>query len=402
MLVPARFEEQVVEARDDRLRVLIVGAGIAGVTIAQLLRSQGLSPVLVERSSTGAARGYMLGLMPLADAPLRSLKAWPEYCENSVAMHRYQLRSSRDRVVRTYSLDAVLGEYGRYGGIERSQLIQVLSDGGVPATLDAKVMAITQNSDGAAVTVRTGEHDVTARFDLVIAADGANSSMRGLILRPGEVQTCDTGWGGWVAWAESGSADADLYAETWGRGFFIGRYPVRGRIGVFVGGPRDRTAAGVTPFLSHVRARLNQIDPMTSKVFSAIGEADHPYQWQFVDTRSSRWAVDRVVLLGDAAAGFLPTAGIGAAMAMESAAVLAANLLEVSAVDVPQALREYEAQQRPRVLAAHENSRQLARLMFRDGRVVCALRDVALRAATLKMALGPIIRLHRSAPLIAR
>lgn len=331
MLVPVPFDEQVSAARDDRLRVLVVGAGVAGVSVVQLLRRQGLHPALLERSAAGADEGYMLGLMPLVDEPLRRLGVWSEYRERSVAMHRYRLRSSRGRVVRTFSMDAVLAEYGRYGGIERGELMRTMAGRGVPATTGTTVRSVDQRADDVAVTVRTDAGVGRARFDVVVAADGMHSQTRDLVLGSDEVQTFDTGWGGWVAWAESDPAEADMYVETWGRGFFVGRYPVRDRVGVFVGGPRASTSAGVGPFVSRIRARLHQIDPMTSKALTAIGEADNPYLWQFTDTRSSRWALDRVVLLGDAAAGFLPTAGIGAAMAMESAAVLAARLSGVQA-----------------------------------------------------------------------
>jgi len=79
--------------------------------------------------------------------------------------------------------------------------------------------------------------------------------------------------------------------------------------------------------------------------------------------------------------------------------LIAANADPDSRLAYPRTLREYERQQRPRVIAAHENSRQLARLMFRDGRVICTLRDIAMRGANLRMALRPIINLHRGAPL---
>lgn len=400
MLMSVPLDDQVGAIHGDRLRVLVVGAGVAGVTLAQLLRRQGLHPVVLERSASATGAGYMLGLMPLVDEPLQQLGVWQQYRQRSVAMHRYQLRSSRGRAVRTYSVDAVLAQYGRYGGIERDELMETITGDGIPATLDSTVTALEQRDDDVTATMRAGEDIRSARFDLVVAADGMHSTTRGLVLDPREVESFDTGWGGWVAWAKSDPGTNDLYAETWGRGFFLGRYPVRERVGVFVGGPGPATAAGVGPFVSEVRTRLHQIDPLSSQALAVVEQADNPYLWQFTDTRSSRWTRGRVILLGDAAAGFLPTAGIGAAMAMESAAVLAGRLSTVSADEIPATLRGYELAQRPRVLAAHKNSRQLARMMFRDGRVICTLRDIAMRAATLKMALGPSIKLHQSAPLL--
>ena len=43
------------------MRVLIVGAGIAGLTLSALLRQKGIKPQIVDRASDFAQAGYMLG-----------------------------------------------------------------------------------------------------------------------------------------------------------------------------------------------------------------------------------------------------------------------------------------------------------------------------------------------------
>lgn len=60
--------------------------------------------------------------------------------------------------------------------------------------------------------------------------------------------------------------------------------------------------------------------------------------WRMADVRTPRWVQRRVALVGDAAAAFLPTAGIGASMALESAAVLADELSRTSSDYLPNAL----------------------------------------------------------------
>ena len=123
-----------------------------------------------------------------------------------------------------------------------------------------------------------------------------------------------------------------------------------------------------------------------------------PYWWSLTDCRSDAWSVCRVALLGDAAAGFLPTAGIGAAMAMESAWVLGSLLADAAPDRVPDLLRRYEQAQRPRVEAAQANSRQLARLMFLRSRALTGLRNTVARFVPLRTALRPIVGLLRQQP----
>jgi 2-polyprenyl-6-methoxyphenol hydroxylase-like FAD-dependent oxidoreductase len=105
-----------------------------------------------------------------------------------------------------------------------------------------------------------------------------------------------------------------------------------------------------------------------------------------------------MVLLGDAAAGFLPTAGIGAGMAMESAWALARMLRHAHPGAISGLLQAYEAAQRPRVEAAQDTSRQLARLMFHRSRLLASVRDVAFRMVSVQVALKPIQRLLATKP----
>ncbi|MDY6998369.1 MAG: hypothetical protein SW019_17350 [Actinomycetota bacterium] len=84
------------------------------------------------------------------------------------------------------------------------------------------------------------------------------------------------------------------------------------------------------------------------------------------------WTTLRAVLLGDAAAGFLPTAG----MAIESAWVLDRMLRRASRSRISDLLRAYEKAQRPRVEAAQSNSRQLAKVMFPRNRLLATVRDL--------------------------
>jgi 2-polyprenyl-6-methoxyphenol hydroxylase-like FAD-dependent oxidoreductase len=90
-------------------------------------------------------------------------------------------------------------------------------------------------------------------------------------------------------------------------------------------------------------------------------------------------------LLGDSAAAFLPTAGIGASMALESSAVLADELSRSDTRSVPLALQLFVQRRRARVIAAQEDSRRLAKLMFVKSPALAALRNQAMRLYSIEM-----------------
>ncbi|MFD5224007.1 FAD-dependent oxidoreductase [Microbacterium sp. NPDC058342] len=394
MLTETPLAAQLAAQRDDRLRVLIVGAGIAGITLAQLLRRDGLHPVLVDRMPVMEHPGYMLALMPTVDQAFVDLGVHTEYRDAGTPMARYAFRSHRGRLLRTDSMSELLSVYGEYNGISRGALIEVLTAHGCPVTFGTTVDAV---AEGTARFVRPdGAPASEAAFDLIIGADGIRSRMRD-VLGAGAPDAVETGWSGWVAWAED-LGDPALGEELWGDGFFLGVYPVKDRLGVFLGGPDAALADGPAAFAGSVRNRVDELGPRLSAAVAAVAADPDPYLWRLDDARVPRWVLPHGVLLGDAAAGFLPTAGIGAGMAIESAWMLARMLRQADRAVLADVLEAWERAERPRVEAAQSNSRMLAKLMFRRGRLVAWLRETVMRMLSVRAALGPILKLVASRP----
>ncbi|SDP35589.1 2-polyprenyl-6-methoxyphenol hydroxylase [Actinopolyspora xinjiangensis] len=392
MFVPTTVTEQLAAVGEREPRTLIVGAGVAGVTLARSLRDRGLHPVLVERAEQRHESGYMLGLMPFVDPVIRELGLERGYLERSVAVREYRLCSSTGARLHDYSVATALGEFGHYRGIERGELLELLATDDVPVAWRTRPTRIDHSGRTVRVGLTEDGTEFEVEFDAVIAADGIHSATRELVLGPERVRTYDTAWGGWVTWTESDERP-DLYQEVWGPGCFVGLYPVPGRLGVFVGGPRADTRRGPAAFAELIRDRLRTLDARCSRALTGLATSPENHYWSLSDVRCAEWTAGRVALLGDAAAGFLPTAGVGAAMAMESAGALARRLATTDSTSVGQALRDYERVQRPRVESAQRNSRQLAGLMMRRGRTLCRVRDFATALVGVNTALGPIRKL---------
>lgn len=391
MLTDTALSEQLDAQRDDRLRILIAGAGVAGITLASLLRTQGLHPVLIERMPRMEQPGYMLALMPTVDPALKDIGVHDEYLARSSPLSRYAFRSHRGRTLRTDDLGALLALHGDYQGIERGALLDVLTARGCPVSFGTTITAV-----GGDVVFSSGERSA---FDLIVAADGIHSRTRDL-LDVGEVSTVDTGWAGWVTWSDAVGDDPALGEELWGDGLFLGVYPVKDRVGIFLGGPVDDLTIGPSAFAARVRESAPGIGSRLDSALDAVTADPDPYLWPLTDVRAERWvdAGRSAVLLGDAASGFLPTAGIGAGMAMESAWMLGRMLAHADRASLAAVLAEWERVEKPRVESAQSNSRLLATLMFRRGKVVAWLRETAMRVMTVKAVLGPIIRLIAEQP----
>ncbi|APX33891.1 hypothetical protein BH708_15545 [Brachybacterium sp. P6-10-X1] len=393
------LDEQDDASRHDDLTILVVGAGVAGLAAAQLLRADGHHPILVERRDPEADAGYMVALMPLADGPIADLGVRQEYLARSVPLDRFRFRAHSGRSLRTDGLEDVVGRYGDYRGLTRGALLDVIAGEDAAVTHRTTVTGLDEDPEGVGVTVETEGTVRTLRVDAVVIADGIGSRTRSLLPGAAPLHRVETGWGGWVAWTPL-DADVDLGEELWGDGFFIGTYPVPGALGAFVGGPEQETRQGPAAFADVVRRKLGTAPPRIEDALRAVAAAEAPFFWPLADVRAARWTTRRTVLLGDAAAGFLPTAGIGAGMALESAWVLASHLRGATTETIGEALAAYESAQRPRVETAQNTSRSLARLMFRRGRALASARDLLLRVLSIGTALRPIVRLLADRPAL--
>lgn len=210
----------------------------------------------------------------------------------------------------------------------------------------------------------------------------------------GDQPRFDTGWGGWVWWAPLEDIPPETFVEHWGAGRFVGGYPTKDGIGVCACAPVSDDIAKQGPGRrSRIQERFAGMGKLVDSWLDNTPDDDaEMFFWHLSDVRSHEWIKGRVVLLGDAAAGFLPTAGIGASMAMESAAVLADELSRVNADSLELALHAYEKRRRHRVERVQGESRQLARMMFVESGMLAWGRDQLTKLYSIKQLAGSIAK----------
>ena len=156
--------------------VLIVGGGIAGLTLGRALHREGLTVELIERSTEWRAEGGGIAASPTACAycaPLASMAQWsgPGNVRGGGASATRQATSF---------LEALWGDVGPFIGIERTRLQQILVAGveGVRCRLGTFVLGISQHDDRVSVAFSDGRF---GNYDLVVGADGITSAVRSLV-----------------------------------------------------------------------------------------------------------------------------------------------------------------------------------------------------------------------------
>lgn len=376
------------------MRVMIVGAGIAGLTLAALLHRQGNDVAVVEkraavprRAASDAGDGYALALWPHGTRVLHAVGVYQDMVAAAMPMHTYTARNHEGTVLSRSGIPAEVSEYGHVGLLARGDLMGLLSDvaaAGADLRYGRTVTDVSPGASGVDVRLDDGSQE---RVDVLIGADGIGSSLRPCVTD--QTRRFDTGWACLVWWAAAELAEVGEVTERWGVGSFVGTYPCRDRLCVIVGAPSerfaveaDRPAAAVQLMREHGLADARWMPSSAGAVTV----------WPMSDVRASRWAAGRLALVGDAAVGFLPTAGVGASMALESAAALADELSRADAASAPKALELYERRRRRRTERAQSLSRRLARFTFVRSRGPAALRNLAFAHTNVETLVSPLLR----------
>jgi 2-polyprenyl-6-methoxyphenol hydroxylase-like FAD-dependent oxidoreductase len=374
------------------VKILIVGAGIGGLTLAALLRRFGIVPDIIDRAKSFDHAGYMLGLYPLGSRVLNAVGAFDAFVKASEPMNHYDVANGMGDVINQYDLGVVTKRFGPIQQISRGSLLRLLEQAAGNPEIRMGVAIEAIEDKGNAVAARTSDGQ-TRDYDLLVGADGIHSAVRRLAF--GESPVFDTGWGGWVWWADPSLVPHDTVTEYWGAGRFLGVYPTKDKIGIVACGPvKDMQRDTPKGRRARILADFSALDGKAGAILDSLpGDDEALFFWPLADQRAQEWVKGRVVLMGDSAAAFLPTAGIGASMAMESAAVLADELSRADAEHLTYPLAFYETRRKGRVEAAQDDSRHLARMMFIESMPLAWGRDQALKFYSIEQLVAQIAKI---------
>jgi 2-polyprenyl-6-methoxyphenol hydroxylase-like FAD-dependent oxidoreductase len=355
--------------------VLIVGAGIAGLTAAAAFDRIGVEVEVVERATALTQAGTALSLWPNALAALDHIGLGRAVTGIGVdepvgigcrpdGQKIFQLDQSR--------LDRQLGMTTQI--VFRGELQRVLLEATahIPTRLRTSATSITEDGTEAVVEFSTGE---TLRAHLVIVCDGVHSIARELVGNPAPKYQNRTSWRAVL----DGSSDLAPTARlTVGNGQqFIASPMGKGLVfwAADIGLPEGANAALVDKRAFLQAAFDGWHDPIGELIERT--DEDQLVIADFYDSVPRRLSAGPVVLLGDAAHPMTPDLGQGACQGIEDAVVLAVCI--DTAPDRPAALARYESARLRRVRTIVRDSRRIGRIATVRSPNLAAIRDVGTR-----------------------
>ncbi|KAJ5808088.1 hypothetical protein N7474_009357 [Penicillium riverlandense] len=355
-----------VSAANSRLKVLVIGAGPAGLCTATALKQEGHSVTVLERRRDTQPLGHALVIQPAAVRALQHLKGahkaltsvsvdagalrWWSYKDTKPFAAERSSRAERRFQTDRPSVQKVLHELAVANGV------QLLFGRTVQAVEDAAVKPRLWTANGEKFTA-----------DLIIAADGIKSATRKMIFPTQRVDPIPLRESIFLtsvpvshlaqddrlaAWLEPATKHGTLGPDR----FVLSRPMHGGLLGVqFIDvdhadpGPVDgnwNTPADV----GLLRMRFSDFN-ITTRAF--LEHVRHAEKWQMAtgaELDTWRSASGRIVLLGDAAHAMLPHAAQGLSQGIEDALSLARMLrwTAKSGFDVPAVTKAWVNLRKPR------------------------------------------------------
>src|SRR5581483_10205853 len=334
-------------AVDDR-HVVVVGAGIGGITAALLLARAGARVTLFEAQPEARTVGAGMLLQPNGLAVLYGLDLDERLLRRGARIERLRVADPAGVPILDVPVPRFAEGLDHTLVLHRRELLAALVDlvraePRVERRFDAEVLAATPAGE---VTYRTPAGRATLAADLVVGADGAHSRIR----KHGHF--------------EARVRRSHRYARGLG--------PPLGLDGLteYCTALADGDAAGF-------RAAWARALPLAGEVLAGVARCEDLVLTQVIRVDCARWCDGRLVLLGDAAHAMAPNLGQGAGSALGDATVLAWELARPG--DLAAALARYEARRRQAVRIVQNLAEQLAWLAALTAPGLRTVRDHAVR-----------------------
>ncbi|KAK8044296.1 FAD-dependent monooxygenase [Apiospora rasikravindrae] len=332
---------------DDRFKVIIVGAGVAGLTLAHAFdKAAGIDYVVLDKHPVAPAWGSSISMYTNGARILDQLGLYDVLVAKAAEMQDFHLRGSDGKTHTTSPFLKVISDRGGYLAmtLERRVFLQTLYDE-LPdkskVVEHARVSSIVEESSRVKVVLADG---AVHEGDIVIGCDGIHSAVRELMwerahrLCPGLITvaekqriaatyTCITG----IAPYQHGlGADAVSAVSHDGFSFLFLTQPDHIYFFLFIKMPHGQ----VSKYPNRLRfteadaeaeaARFLDCPVSETLVFGDVWKTRTRGVLVALDEGVlSHWFLGRTVLCGDSAHKVTPNGGFGGNLAMESAVVLA-------------------------------------------------------------------------------
>jgi 2-polyprenyl-6-methoxyphenol hydroxylase-like FAD-dependent oxidoreductase len=386
ILPPAVNRVQDRETAHMRRRVIVSGAGIAGLALAHWLDRLGIETLVLERARRVEPLGHYIALKGNGVEMIRRMGLLAA-CESRAAPLEtgcfYNLKGRRLRCENQAALSKALGGYILF---RRSDLHTVLYDlvrDRVQVRFATELTDVQMTHEQVVVRLNDGQSE---EADLLVGADGIHSLTRQLLFG----DTFERPLGGYyVAFTIDQRHGMSRTGRTYlGTGAMVSLLPVSedSVSGViYLGASADRPPHhDALAMRAYLLSACSAFPAEVCSVISSLTADDFVFSDAITQVEMPTVVRGRAVLVGDAA--HCPTflSGMGSSLALQDAHVLA-GCIGRAGDDLPSALAGYEQTVRPIAERYRDSARSMHRMLLGPDRWKAAIRNLALQLAPARL-----------------
>lgn len=340
-------------------KVIVVGGGIGGLTVAHALGRIGVVTRVIEIGDKSDRIGTGITLLGNALRALSELELVDAFLEGGQGWDTVSIHNAAGNVLSEQSSPRIWNPNRPAAlGIMRPRLGQLLQDhamkNGTKIDFNSTIVRIDQDDAGVTVQLSSGETD---RADLLVAADGVYSKIRQMVFGE-QFRPRYSGQGVWRYTIPRPEAINGLALYRLPTGKTVGALPLSKELCYLFSVESTDTKLRI-PQDQVCNYLRNLLGPFTAPELVAaaamIGDDKHiSYRPFDILMMPAPWHRGRVVLLGDSAHSLTPHMTSGGGMAIEDALVLCQELDRND--DLEAALLSYCGRRERRVKRVYETS----------------------------------------------
>ncbi|MBE9181418.1 FAD-dependent urate hydroxylase HpxO [Oculatella sp. LEGE 06141] len=345
----------------DGLKIVVIGAGIGGLSAGIALKQAGFDVEIYDRVKELRPVGAGISLWSNGVKVLNRLGLGAEMAKIGGQMNRMEYRTQTGELLNDIDLMPLIHDVGQrpYPVARRDLQHMLMQAFPGDVKLGHKCVGVEEDETGVTAFFENGHQ---ARGDLLIAADGIRSILRTHVLG----QEVEPQYGGYINWnglvpADESLAPRDCWIIYVGEHKRVSMMPVAGdRFYFFFDVPLPKgTPANPDTYKAELKQHFQGwADPVQTLI-----ERLDPYAVARPEIHDvgpiDRFVKGRVALLGDSAHATCPDLGQGGCQAMEDSLVLT-NYLMTTNLGVEYALKRYEMERKARANAVVQKARQRA------------------------------------------
>ena len=374
------------------MRILIVGAGVAGLTLAYWLEKAGHEVIVVEKSATIRTQGYVLDFAGTGWDVADRMGLIPAIRQRALPTDSVIYKDANDHISARIPVKDILASTDiepKYAALNRRDLVLTLYEAvkdNVEINFGKCVEHIRQDASAVTVSFDDGTRDT---YDILVGCDGIHSQTRALVF--GEERQFAHYLGYQFALFEMPPLAHDLghsYHTHVEPQMQLGIYPIADDHWLFFAAfaQSDDTVPAPDQRVATLRQQLAHVKWYAPEILARLSDDTFIFWDNVTQIEMPRWYDNRVALIGDAAHCPTLVSGQGASMAMAGAYFLADALTKTG--NHTEAFQTVDERLRPHIERIQKAARNFAPTFIPKSEFRIMLINLVLRLS----ALGPFRR----------